>query len=214
MAYPKFGDYEAIVTDNSEFYKRGYIRVRISAFYNDNITFDLSQSYNDVEFKSALKDDIKCIVSMPIGGGNGHGMFTLPQVNSVGFISFLNGDINKALWKGSFVNPKYDINGDFYSANVPNDKLMYEGAGSEGITNNGKQVDTEGGAVIIRQKSTQSGSAENMNWDNNRTENLIVMDKNKLTITHASEWEETDFTVKPKQYQEISIINDSLSAHF
>ena len=209
MAYPKFGDYEAIVTDNSEFYKRGYIRVRISAFYSGNIALDLSQSYNDAKFKSALKDDIKCLVSMPFGGGNGHGMFTLPQVNSVGFVSFLNGDISKPLWKGSFVNPKFDINGDFSSANVPNDKIDYEGAGSEGITVGGKQVDVDGGAVIIRQKSTQSGSAEAMNWDKNRTENLIVLDKNKLNLTHASNWKEDKGSVLPLEYQEISIVTES-----
>jgi len=209
MAYPKFGDYEAVVTDNSEFYKRGYIRVRVSAFFNGKIDLNLSQSYNDAEFKSALKDDIKCLVSMPFGGGNGHGMFSLPQVNSVGYVSFLNGDINKALWKGSYVNPKYDANGKFYNANVPNDRLIYEGAGSEGITVNGKQIDTDGGAMIIRQKSTKSGSAENMNWDNNRTENLIVLDEKKLIITHASKWKETNNNVAPKEYQEISIIKDT-----
>jgi len=209
MSYPRYGDYEAIVTDNSEFYKRGYIRVRVSAFFSGKINFDLSQSYNEKEFKTELKNDIKCLVGMPFGGGNGHGMFTLPQVNSVGIISFLNGDIKKAIWKGTYVKPKYDINGDFYSADVPNDKLDYEGPGSEGITSKGKQVDIDGGALIIRQKSTKSGSANNMNWDKNRTENLIVIGANKLSLTHATDWKEDDYSVEPKDYQEISIITES-----
>ena len=209
MAYPKFGTYQAVVTDNSEFYKRGYIRVRISAFFNGSVQWDLSQTYNEKEFKSALKDDIKCLVYMPVGGGNGHGMFTLPQVNSVGIVNFIDGNIKKALWMGSFVNPKYDVNGDFYGANVPNDKLDYEGAGTEGITVDGKQVDVEGGAIIIRQKSTTNGNAKEMNWDENRTENLIVVGKNKLTMTHASVWKEEDYSTSPKEYQEISIETES-----
>jgi len=210
MGYPKYGDYQAVVTDNSEFYKRGYIRVRISAFYSGNLEWDLSQNYNDEKFKSSLKDDIKCLVFMPLGGGNGHGMFSLPQVNSIGIVSFIDGNINKALWKGSFVNPKYDENGKFYNANVPNDKLEYEGPGAEGITVDGKQVDVEGSDIIIRQKSTKSGSAESMKWDKNRTENLVIIGKNKLSLTHASEWkEEEDGIISPMKYQEISILTDS-----
>ncbi len=209
MSYPKFGDYEAIVTDNSEFYKRGYIRVRVSAFYNAEVSKDLSQYYNESVFKSSLKDDLKCLVSMPLGGGNGHGIFTLPQVNSIGFVSFLNGDMNRALWKGSFVNPKYDNDGKFLDANVPNDKIEYEGAGSNGLTVDGKQVDVDGGAVIIRQKSTSSETPEQMNWDNNRTENLIVLDKNRASLKHVSEWEKKEEQIIPKKYHEVSITTDT-----
>ncbi|RLD63983.1 MAG: hypothetical protein DRJ01_02200 [Bacteroidetes bacterium] len=205
MAYPRFGNYQAVVTDNSEFWKRGYIRVRISAFFSGDIDWDLSQPYDDAEFKSALKDDIRCLVYTPIGGGSGHGMFTLPQVNSVGIVSFIDGNIKKALWMGSFIASKYDKDGKFESANVPNDRLQYEGPGSNGITVDGKNVLVDGGAVIIRQKSTESGSAEGMKWDNNRTENLIVMGKNTLNLTHASKWEESEDTIKPIEYQEIAI---------
>jgi hypothetical protein len=209
MAYPNFGTYKAIVTDNSEFYKRGYIRVRVSAFYDDNIEWDLSKSYDDTEFKSSIKDDIKCKVNQPIGGGNGHGMFSLPQVNSVGVVNFIDGNIKNALWMGSYVNPKFDNDGEFFNANVPNDKLDYEGSGSEGITVDGKQVDFDGGAIIIRQKSTQSGSADKMNWDKNRTENLVLMSKDKLTLTHAAEWKEENNSATPQKFQEISIVTDS-----
>lgn len=205
MAYPKFGLYQAVVTDNSEFYKRGYIRVRISAFFNGSVEWDLAKSYDETKFKKALKDDFRCLVYMPIGGGNGHGMFSLPQVNSVGLVSFIDGNIKKAVWMGSFVNPKFDEDGKFYEANVPADVIDKEGKDSCGLTVDGKNVDVSGGAIIIRQKSTKSGDAESMNWDMNRTENLIVMDKDLLKINHVTEWKEKEDKLKPTQYQEISI---------
>jgi len=205
MAYPRFGNYQAVVTDNSEFWDRGYIRVRVSAFYSGSIEWDLSQPYDDATFKSALKDDIKCLVYTPIGGGSGHGMFTLPQVNSVGIVSFIDGNLLKATWMGSYINPQYGDDGKFLKANVPNDRIVYEGAGSDGITVDGKNVVVDGGAIIIRQKSTESGSAEGMKWDENRTENLIVMGKNTLNLTHASKWEESENSIEPIEYQEIAI---------
>jgi hypothetical protein len=209
MSYPRFGDYQAVVTDNSEFYKRGYIRVRVSAFYSGDINWDLSQNYNDAEFKTALKDDIRCMIATPVGGGSGHGMFSLPQVNSVGIVSFLDGNVKKAIWKGSFINPQYDADGNFLNANVPNDKIESEGPGTDGLTSNGKNVDSEGGAFIFRQKSTESGNADNMNWDKNRTENLMVFSKKDLKFVHVSKWEENvDGSINPNEYQEIAISED------
>lgn len=209
MSYPRFGTYQAVVTDNSEFYKRGYIRVRISAFYSGVVEWDLSVDYDDTQFKKSLKDDIKCLVYMPIGGGNGHGMFTLPQVNSTGVVSFIDGNINKALWMGSFVEPKFDRDGNFKEANVPNDYLTAEGPGTCGITVDGKNIEASGGAVIIRQKSNGSGDSASMVWDNQRTENLIVLEENALIINHASKWDESNNSIVPEEYQEISIIKNT-----
>lgn len=205
MSYPRYGNYQAVVTDISEFYKRGYIRVRVSAFYSGSVEFDLAQTYADAEFKAALKDDIRCFVYMPMGGGPGHGMFSLPQVNSTGIVSFIDGNIKKATWMGTYVIPKYDDDGNFESADVPNDKLLYEGLGSDGITKDGKNVDVEGGAFIFRQKSTVPGSGEGLNWNENRTENLMVMGKDTLKFNHATEWEERNDSLVATRYQEIAI---------
>ena len=210
MAYPRFGDYEAVVTDNSEFYKRGFIRVRVAAFYNEKVPLSLTENYNEEEFNAALAGDLRCLVTMPIGGGNGHGMFSLPQVNSVGYVSFLNGDIKKAIWKGTIIQPKYDDEGKFVSANVPNDQLSKEGPGSEGVTVNGKQVKTDGGGIIIRQKSTNNDSADDMDWDKNRTENLAVLNDNNLSLIHVEEWDEDNYIAK--KYYEINVHEETNSS--
>ena len=38
---PNFGMYEAIVTDNSNFFKTGKIRVRIQSLFNGKLDWDL-----------------------------------------------------------------------------------------------------------------------------------------------------------------------------
>jgi len=214
MSYPRYGLYQAVVTDNSEFYKRGHIRVRVSTFYSGDINWDLSNPYDDREFKQSLGDDIKCLVYMPIGGGNGHGFFSLPQVNSIGVVSFIDGNLKNAIWMGSFVNPKYDKDGNFKNANMPNDTLEKEGAGTEGVTVEGKNVDIKGGGVVFRQKSTVSGEddGKGMNWDNNRTENLMVFDKNNLKLLHVTKWEEKNNSLVPVKYHEVSIVKDTDTA--
>jgi len=205
MAYPKFGIYQAIVTDNSEFFQRGYLRVRVSVFYNETIEWDLSQGYNKDAFTKELANDIKCFVGMPIGGGSGHGMFSLPQVNSVGMVSFLDGNTDRAVWMGSFARPTFDADGEFIGATVPNDQLEFEGVGTDGVSANGSQMKSDGGCIVIRQKSTESGNASSMNWDNHRTENLTVMSADEYTLTHVSSWNESNGAFTPSDYQEIAI---------
>jgi len=207
MAYPKLGLYQAVVTDNSEFYKRGHIRVRVSHFYSGNIDWDLSVNYNEDKFKEELSKDIKCLVYTPFGGGSGHGMFTLPQINSIGIVSFLDGNSNKAIWLGSFINPKFDTDGTFLSANVPNDDIAEEGYDTDGINKDGKNIDVEGGALIIRQKTTGGEKPDGLDWNKSRTENLIVLSEDKLKLTHASKWDEADDknSAEINRYQEISI---------
>ena len=211
MSYPKHGTYQAIVTDNSEFYKRGHIRVRVSTFYSGNINWNLSDNYNETKFKKNLIKDIRCYIFTPIGGGSGHGMFSLPQVNSIGVVSFLDGDIKKAVWLGSFVNPQFDEDGNFVKAASPNDTLEKEGYGYDGVTVDGKNVESDGGAIIIRQKSTTSEDADSMNWNKNRTENLVVMSKDDLTLTHITKWKESEdkSSAQPIIYHEISISKDT-----
>jgi len=210
MSYPRFGLYQAVVTDNSEFYKRGYIRVRVSVFYSGSINWDLSEPYVEKDFKKALEKDIACLVYTPIGGGSGHAMFTLPQVNSIGIVSFIDGNAKKAVWMGSFINPKFDEEGKFLKANVPNDDLSEEGYGTDGVTVDGKNIKAEGGALIIRQKSTGSDGPDEMNWNKNRTENLVVLSEDSLKLTHASKWDESEdkSSANLDRYQEISIDRD------
>jgi len=105
-----YGIYKAIVTDNSSFYNTGKIRVRIQKFYNQELSWDMSVSYNQNDFNKDLLNDVDALVHTPIGGGNNYGLFALPQINSVGLVQFLSGDINIPIWMGSFFRPEFDQN--------------------------------------------------------------------------------------------------------
>ena len=212
---PNFGIYQAIVTDNSQFFQTGKIRVRIQSYYNGKLNWDLSQNYDQTEFNENLIKDTMALVYTPIGGGNGHGMFALPQVNAVGLVQFMNGNIKQPIWMGSFFRPEYDQDGKLARVNVPNDIPEMEGSGSDGITQGEnklgeKRIEGDFGSVIIRTKTTsgpgKDGKPENMDFNEQRSENLIVFNKDKTNFTHFSKWDK-DATGKAelKQWEEIEL---------
>lgn len=216
MAEPNFGIYQAIVTDNSDFYSTGRIKVRVQNFYNGKLNWDLSQGYNAKEFPKDILEDISALIYTPIGGGSGHGLFALPQVNSVGVVQYLNGNINKPMWMGSFFNPTIDPDtGKVLKVNVPNDNPQQEGSGSDGIIKGPtdakakKNIDGPDGSVIFRMKSTKAPGADedpkNMDFNEQRTENLIVFNEEKINFTHFSKWDDSTDQSKLKQWEEIEL---------
>lgn len=212
-----YGIYQAIVTDNSNFYNTGKIKVRIQKFYNEPLNWDLSSSYDANTFNKDLMDDLDAFVYTPMGGGNNYGFFTLPQVNSVGLVQFLGGNIRNPIWMGSFFIPEYNEEGKIIKCNVPNDQPEYEGVGSDGIIKGKndpvatKKIKGGNGTVILRTKSTKEPGTEkrkdNMNFYKNRTENLVVLSENEIRIIHFSKWKEKDNgnSADLEQYEEISI---------
>lgn len=212
--YPNFGIYQAIVTDNSLFFNTGKIRVRVQSHFNGEFNWDLSQNYNASEFIEELAQDLLAIVYTPIGGGSGHGMFALPQVNSIGLVQFMNGNIQKPIWMGSFFRPEYDENRKLLRVNVPNDQPQYEGNGSDGITqgSNGigeKKIEGGFGTLILRTKTTKGPGRDrdpkNMDFNEQRTENLIVVTEDKYHMTHFSKWEKEGDNATAKQFEELKM---------
>lgn len=197
-----YGIYQAIVTDNSTFFNTGKIKVRIQKFYNDRLNWDMSTSYDATKFNRDLMDDMDALVHTPIGGGNNYGLFALPQVNSVGLVQFLGGDVTQPVWMGSFFRPEYDQNGVLLRCNVPNDQPQYEGMGSDGIIKGPSdriaQKKIQGGneTIILRTKSTKGPGTEkkkeNMDFNKNRTQNLVVLSEDEVKIIHFSKWKDKD----------------------
>jgi hypothetical protein len=212
-----YGIYQAIVTDNSTFYNTGKIKVRIQKFYNQPLDWDLSSVYNANTFNKDLMDDIDALVHTPIGGGNNYGLFALPQVNSVGLVQFLGGNIHVPVWMGSFFRPEYDKDGKLIRCNVPNDQPEYEGMGSDGIIKGRndpiatKKTKGGDGTIILRSKSTKGPGVEkkkdNMDFHKNRSENLVVLSEDEVKIIHFSKWNDKDGGngADLEQYEEITV---------
>ena len=217
--------YTSMVMDNSDFLTTGYITVRVAKMYNAEWHWDLSDDTDIIEEFNSLKekgrggsypqveDYINCVVGSPMGTGRNYGMFHLPQVNSIGVVTFLDNSEYSPCWMGGFFRPIYketkSKNSDriiktFRGANVPSDSASKEGVDSDGALDEEQSFDDS--ALIIRTKSTnRTNSGDSYDWEKRPTENLVVMDQNKIHIIHFIEWEDG----VPQKYQQIEIGDSS-----
>ena len=99
-----FGLYKAIVTDVSCFEQTGKIRTRISAFQGGGVPKDLVDGYDSDAYADVSSRDMLTEIFMPFGGGYNYGMFKLPQINSVGYVAFVDGSRSTPVWMGSTAN--------------------------------------------------------------------------------------------------------------
>lgn len=202
-----YGTYEAIVTDNSQFLTKGIIKVRIKEFFLEGFSSDLTKGFNKEKFQKDLLNDMDCQVRSLIGGGTGFGLLYVPQVNSKGTVEFLNGNLRKPIWTGSLVSSVLDENGKILEALSPSDIPEQEG---NGIRKDRKGIEGDQGTVILRTKKTKNirtdGTVNDIRFENHKTENIIVLSKDKLFIRHFSEWDED----KPIKYQDISLYDKSV----
>lgn len=223
---PDHGIYKAIVTDNSNFYNSGKIRVKIQKFYNEELVWDMSTSFDNTKFIKGLVTDMDALVHTPIGGGNNYGLFALPQINAVGLVQFLGGDIRIPIWMGSFFRPEFDEKKTLVRVNVPNDKPLSEGVGSDGIVKGTsdrwakKQTKGGPGSIVLRTKTTEmpgtAGDATKMDFNKKRTENLVVLSEEEIKIIHFSKWIDKGTGIKKgesadlDQFEEITIGTEKL----
>lgn len=204
-----YGTYEAIVTDNSQFLTRGLIKVRIKELFLEGFSDDLTKGYDYKKFQKESMKDMDCQVRSLIGGGAGFGLLYVPQVNSKGTVEFLNGNVRKPIWTGSILSSVLDGDGKIIEALSPSDIPELEG---NGIRKDRKGIKGDQGTVVLRTKKTHNIRGEdkikNIQFEEQRTENLIVLSQDKLMIRHFSEWDES----KPIKYQDISLYDKKVTA--
>lgn len=213
------GIYKAVVTDNSLFFKTGTIKVRVQNLYNDDISWNLVDNYDKNTFREDVFFDTDALVFTPIGGG-GAGIFSIPQINTTGVVQFLNGNMTQAMWMGSYLVPEKDNDGNLVKINIPNDQPLFEGAGADGIRQNAsgfveKTIKGDHGTFIFRTKKTNppgnDTKPDNMDFNKNRSTNLIVLDDDNFKITHFSKWVDKDNKngATLKQYEEILLTTEN-----
>ena len=126
-------------------------------------------------------------------------------------VQFLNGNIHTPIWTGSFYSPVKNEAGDVLKIPIPDDDYLNDtGAGAVRNGNDStvtKRMKGNNATVIFRQKKTKlpNNSSDNMNWDKQRTSNLIVVDEDEILITHFSEWKVVDGISKAERYEQIKI---------
>ena len=188
MAEPINGFFKAIVTDTKCFQETGKIKTRISLFNNYFTKKNLLDGYNMDAFKKNLESDKLTYIMMPFGGGNNYGMFKLPPVNSVGLVTFIDGNVNMPVWVGGLASMYYSNNTGLIQMDFPNDNLESE---ESMMTYNPDTQETafnieDINSFIIRTKTNELENLdepEEMNW-NGYTENGLVFSKERMEIIH------------------------------
>ena len=209
--------YSALCLDNTKYFETGKILVRIFQYYvhprkdkdGNIIEFDDLSKYPDLreegKVEEGLYNDFEAFVFAPLGGGRNYGMFSLPRINEKGLVTFLDGDMNKPLWLGSYFAPMIDKDYKTAGVNIPNDKPEEEGSDKDGSINGEKKIEGDERTIILRTKHTTSEDADHMDWEQRNTENLVVVGDSKVRVRHFTEWDNNE----QKKYQEIMIYKDS-----
>ena len=197
--------YECLVIDNSNFFKNGTIRVRIkkevfSSTMMKDISINPQQSINeyggqryeqygegDKEFKYNDRD-VRVMTS--IGGAYDYGLFILPQPNTWGIVSETNSyDENNSDPRFVWIGALAMFNKQSKNINVPSDKLDKKNGCNNGEIN----IEEPYSELIFKQKETHMSdnsqkitdkSQETLSWKARPTQNMIVMNGNKITIVH------------------------------
>jgi len=226
--------YSALCLDNTKYFEKGTIKVRIFEYYSvprrvfkdgkvesTNID-DLSKNKEELTIgdKASLNDDkgvdadFEALVYAPLGGGRNYGMFALPKTNEKGVVAFLDGAFSKPIWMGSYFQPirKEDDYNTVEFVNAPNDDPAQEGEGSDlakdsvvNITDTADPLAGDQDTIILRTKTTIPGEADEMDWEQTSTENLIAIDDKKVRVRHNTQWNDTDI----EKYQEVLIAKDA-----
>ena len=216
--------YSAVVLDNSNYFTAGTIKVRVFNWYlgsrwkydgNGNITgvaeidnlatdptminegdYEAPNRGGNAGQGAGPTQDFMCWVYSPMGGGINYGMFHLPQINERGIVSFLDGDLHKPIWMGSYFMPLLDNsqypNYVIDQINAPNDDITGKKDGvSYQVSSNAVPVG-DPNAVMLRTKHTtltpngSSYKASDLDWEQQTTENLVLLGNDQIRLRHYS----------------------------
>ena len=225
-----FGVYNAIVLDNTDFYKTGKINIKIDHLNIEEPLLDLRELSNLSEYLRTLRDsgECPCSVFSPFGGGENNGMFALPLIGARGLVQFINGEINSPVWMGTVFTATHDAGNT--TINIPNDDPDVEGDGNNGVQDwagsNRIAVQNQDGSIagrpnvntqfVFRTKSNsrpidgQRFKVENFEFGKNLTDNMTLWTKTKMMFRHFGKWAPNGNFKKapPEEYTELTLHND------
>jgi len=180
--------YKAVVIDNSMLFTRGTIWDLEERFPEVLTEGDLPEEAGSSQFSN----DFEATLMSSFGGGRNYGSLVIPQINEKGIVSFLGGSKTNPIWMGGLFEVTRGENFDIEFVNFPSDKFE-DGTHVDGITqgeetNFGDEIEPpEEKSFIFRTKHTKSDSAEEINFRNQETSNIISLGKRRVRLTHFPE---------------------------
>lgn len=207
--------YKAIITDNSDFFKTGKVKVRLAKFYTAGMVWDLSSNEKALETFKEFGSDFEAELFSPLGGGRNYGILFVPQINEKGIVFFLGRGFNKPIWMGSLFEAGRDEDNKINHINIPSDLSEAEGEDSDGSIKKEFNMDAEDESealeknIVIRTKNTtyKNEDIKELDWQEQRTSNIISIGKKNIKIRHFNDedgWDETT----PQKWQDITINKD------
>lgn len=200
----------ALVIDTNDFPNTGKIKVRISKEYSGGpMTWDMKdnpamalEGYDEFTGFSGDKD---VYVMSPFGVGKNCSLFWLPRVNSKGLVSPLGSEQSREfVWIGGYFDKVSD---SFYKSHIstPSQNFDDDNGFSSPYENKNAFVFRTKTTDMVQDRTALKNNTEAANgflWDKNFTENMIVIDEEKIQIRHFSKYDENGNNLA---YQDIYI---------
>lgn len=185
--------YRALVVQNDTFLTEGFVWVRLDNTTN-GINYDLHKDPENLitnEIKSRRNGSdyadyyrggcSKAYVCSPFGGGEGYGMFTIPQINSRVIVSNIDNDIYEYVVLGSVFDNKAG------KIDLPKDNSI----NNPNVSENDRKITDINGSLVIAMKHTEladplnaKDSKDMLDWAKRPVENLLVLNRNGTIIQH------------------------------
>lgn len=174
------------VLDNTEFGKKGYIKVLLPQKYGANggesvISQGLWKNLSSID---TLKDkgmSVECLVASPLGSGYNTGMFQMPQVNTVGLVVECLGEGPDPAWAGLEIwgNVRYIWLGGLYGCKRYNEKVIIpnDDTESEELQYLDKTLITENADDFSETESEEKRDTISDNEDLYKNSSLIIKTK-------------------------------------
>lgn len=201
--YSKTGYIDVVAFQLS--YENGFSRHLRKEFNLEDIINDIIPSY-DEGLRADGMNICKCRVLSPLGAGNNYGMFTLPQVNSVGLILELD-DANAQYWTS---NDRYIWLGGLYGGKMHNEVMTLPCDDTESelleheenvYTDENEREGTEDtilespyreeGMFLVKLKTSKTGTdpdnerdKQHIHYDTIPCDNEFVMRKTRTTLRY------------------------------
>lgn len=187
-----YGIFKAMVTEVDCFKTTGKIKTRISIFNNSYIGKDLLDNYSKDSYINKIERDKLTSVLMPLGGGVDCGLFSIPQINTMGLVTFLDGNPDNPVWLGAISSNIFSKSGELIKSNYPSDNIVSNKSIVDVNDESGKVefMSESSSSFIIKTKTNELkdlNKPETMNWSNNKTENGIVLNQNRMELLHVGD---------------------------
>lgn len=215
--------YRCLVIDNSDFFEIGKIRVRLfqDTTQSDKVQ-DLSQDpkkrvdsysnsfleedYPRLKVRTGMTD-VFAVVTTPIGGAYDYGLWYLPQPNTWGIVSELEGGSpGEYVWLGATYQTAPISNNNAKKINfigAPSDKDDRGNSEDQNALTDKKVNVSNKNAIVIKTKKAevvrdeegvidQEESSSKLNWNARPLENLIIINEDEITIKHIIHNQEED----------------------